>query len=199
MKIEIRADGKSMKISGYVNAVCRDSRPIVTPRGKVVEQIEEGVFQRAIDKADNIYLRLNHYQDKNYAETKEGTLTLKEDSIGLRAEAVITDNELIEKAKQKKLVGWSFGGYFIKDRLEERANNIPRRYVEEMELCEVSLIDQRKNPCYTGTSIEQRANEEIIVEQRAMKDEPEVECGKNDYKKYEEIISKIKANEGRQS
>ena len=194
MKIEIRSDN-TMKISGYVNAVCRDSRPIVTLRGKVVEQIEEGVFRRAIERAEDIALRLNHYDNKDYAHTKDGTLKLNEDSIGLRAEAIISDIELIDKAKKKEFVGWSFGAYITQDEMEERADNIPRRHVKEMELIEVSLVDRRKNPCYTGTSVEQRAEEEIIIEERSFEDaNVELETNKKtiDYSKFEEKIKKYK-------
>ena len=49
MKIEIRADGAH--ISGYVNATEKKSRPVVTPRGKVVEEIEPRAFERAIERA----------------------------------------------------------------------------------------------------------------------------------------------------
>lgn len=193
MRIEIRSDN-TMKISGYVNAVCRDSRPIVTLRGKVVEQVEEGVFRRAIERAEDIALRLNHY-DKDYAHTKDGTLILTEDSIGLRAEAIIADKELIDKAKKKEFVGWSWGAYITKDEMEERADDIPRRHVKEMELFEVSLIDRRKSPCYTGTLVEQRAEEEIVIEERSFKDENvEIETHKKaiDYSQFEEKIKKYK-------
>ncbi len=52
------------------------------------------------------------------------------------------------------------------DELEERAENIPRRHVRDLDLFEVSLIDEKLSPCYVGTSVEQRANQEIIREQR---------------------------------
>ena len=192
MKIEIRSDN-TMKISGYVNTVCRDSRPIITPRGKVVEQVEEGVFRRAIERAQDIALRLNHYK-KDYAHTSDGTLKLKEDSIGLRAEAVISDKEMIEKAKNKEFVGWSWGAYITKDEMEERADDIPRRHVKEMELFEVSLIDKRKNPCYTGTLVEQRAEEEIIIEERSFEADVTVETPQKtiNYSEYEEKIKELK-------
>lgn len=194
MRIEIRSE-QEMIISGYVNAVCRDSRPIHTQRGKVVEQIEAGVFRRAIERAENIDLRLNHNPDKNYASTSDGNLKLKEDAIGLRAEAVITDPVMIEKARKKEFRGWSFGAYMNKDRMEERAEDIPRRYIEDMELFEVSLIDYSMRPCYTGTSIEQRAEEEIVIEERSMEDEPEVVTPKKkpvDYAEYEKRVKECK-------
>ena len=39
MRIEVRADG--LHISGYVNVTGKLSRPVITPRGKVLETIEE--------------------------------------------------------------------------------------------------------------------------------------------------------------
>ena len=44
MKIEVRAD-ETVKIAGYVNVVERESRPVITTRGRVNEQIESGVFE----------------------------------------------------------------------------------------------------------------------------------------------------------
>ena len=38
MHIEVRADGA--RLSGYVNVTEKKSRPVITPRGKVVEEIE---------------------------------------------------------------------------------------------------------------------------------------------------------------
>lgn len=49
MRVEIRADGAH--ISGYVNATGKTSQPVITPRGKVVETIEPGAFERAIERA----------------------------------------------------------------------------------------------------------------------------------------------------
>lgn len=48
MQIEFRADGA--RISGYVNAVERQSRPVMTPMGRVVEEIEAGAFARALER-----------------------------------------------------------------------------------------------------------------------------------------------------
>ena len=45
MKVEVRADG--VHISGYVNATEKKSRPVVTPRGKVVEVVERRAFEQA--------------------------------------------------------------------------------------------------------------------------------------------------------
>ena len=49
MKIEIRADGAH--ISGYVNVTGKRSRPVITPHGKVIEEIEPRAFEQAIGRA----------------------------------------------------------------------------------------------------------------------------------------------------
>jgi len=191
LRIEIRSD--SVLLDGYVNAVGRDSKPIITPHGRVVEQIEPRAFQRALDRASNVELRLNHDKTRKLGSTQEKNLELFEDNIGLRAIATVTDPEVIQKAREKKLKGWSFGQYVLKDSLEERANEIPRRHVQELDMFEVSIIDDRMSPCYVGTSIEQRADKEMVAEQRG--DEfraVTVDEAKIDYSEFENTIKKLK-------
>ena len=52
MKIEIR--NNSIVLDGYVNAVCRDSRILPSPHGKFVEQIKATVWERALEKAEDV-------------------------------------------------------------------------------------------------------------------------------------------------
>jgi len=197
MRIEIRSD--SVLLDGYVNAVARDSKPIITPRGKCVEQIEPRAFQRALERTENVDLLLNHDKTRKLGSTKDGNMELFEDNIGLRAIATVTDPEVIEKARQKKLRGWSFGQYVNKDRMEERAEQIPRRHVEDLDLFEVSIIDDRMSPIYTGTSIEHRAEQEVIAEQRGDEfraitveiEQPKVKDEPIDYSGYEKRISDL--------
>lgn len=161
MRIEIRAD--NVVIEGYVNAVARDSRPIRDRKtGKrFVEQIVPGVFERAL-KRNDIDLLLNHDATRVLGSTKTN-LTLTEDSIGLRARAEVTDPEIIQKAREKKLRGWSFG-FIERDATEEELpNGLQRRYVEDLVLKEVSIVDESRLPVYEGTSIETRASGEEVV------------------------------------
>ncbi|RDU22766.1 HK97 family phage prohead protease [Anaerosacchariphilus polymeriproducens] len=164
MNVEIRAD--SIHISGYVNVVKRESRPVITSRGKVIEMIEERAFQRALEKADNIPMTLDHNSNRVLAQTNDSTLELYEDNIGLRAEAVITDEEAVNGAKNGKLKGWSFGMKKIVDSIEERADKLPLRTVKDFVLDHVTLVMNR-NPVYASTSIELRADDEIEMEVRA--------------------------------
>jgi hypothetical protein len=197
LRIEIRND--SVLLDGYVNAVGRDSKPIITPRGKVVEQIEPRAFERALSRAQNIDLLLDHDKNRKLGSTTDENIQLFEDNIGLRAIATVTDAEVIQKAKEKKLKGWSFGQFVNKDRLEERADDIPRRHVEDLDLFEVSIIDDRMSPCYVGTSIEQRADKEIITEQRGDEFRAVIEDYTTkdpvDYSEFENRIKKLRGDE----
>lgn len=160
MDFEIRADGV-LHIEGYVNAVERDSRIVMCPEcGKCVEQIAAGAFGNALRAAKNVDMLLNHDKGRKIGSTSEGTLTLTEDSIGLRASADITDDEVVEKARNGLLRGWSFGFKATDTEIEQRSQGVPRRHVKALNISEVSLIDDRYRPCYAGTSIELRADEE---------------------------------------
>ncbi len=161
MRVELRSD--KVIIDGYVNAVGRDSRPIRdrASGGYYVEQIVPGAFQRALEE-NEVQLLLDHDENRVLGST-ETNLKLYEDAIGLRAHAEITDAEVIEKARAKKLRGWSFGFYERRASEEDMANGMKRRFVEEMKMVEVSLIDEKKLPVYKGTSIETRAAGEDLV------------------------------------
>lgn len=164
MRIEIRND--SVILDGYVNAVARDSRPILSNRGKFVEQIEPRAFERALERAENVDLLLNHDKNRKLGSTKEGNLQLFEDNIGLRAICTVTDADVVAKAKKKQLRGWSFGFYSNKDRWEDIDKVIQHRFVEDLDIFEVSIIDNNKTPAYIATSIEQRDDKEVITENR---------------------------------
>lgn len=196
-KAEIRADG--LHIVGYVNIPGRESRPVVTPRGKVIEVIEQRAFQRAIEKADNINLKLDH--ERIIASTKGGNLTVYEDEVGLRAETVITDEETIKGAKEGKLKGWSFNMMKVKDEIEERAGKLPLRTIKDFDMSEITLA-LNKQPVYSSMSIELRAGEEEEeVEVRTTDSETTfidmVETPKEniDYTVFENKIQKMKERE----
>jgi len=124
---EIRDDG-SVIISGYVNAVERDSRLLHDAKhGDFYERVAEGAFGAALRRAENeIELKLNHGR----VIGKRGeNLMLDEDSIGLRASAAVTDPETVEAARAGRLTGWSFRFYVraAEGAVGERGN-YPRRF-----------------------------------------------------------------------
>ena len=160
MNIEIRADG--IHFDGYVNVTGKMSKPVITPsRQRVIETIEERAFQTALSRTPNVELWLDHNPNRVIAQTKDGSMELREDAIGLRASGLITDPEVVENAK--KLRGWSFGMRNVKDSIEERADNLPIRHVKGFDLGHVALL-LNKNPAYSATSIELRSDQEEIEE-----------------------------------
>ena len=201
MKVEVRND--KIIIDGYVNAVERESKVLYDTRGEFIEKIRAGVFQKALERADNVRVLLDHEQDRELADTKSGKAKLYEDNIGLRAIVEIDDSEVIDKAKKNKLRGWSFGFFCNKEDRKTNEDGIEERVVRDLDLLEVSIIDDRKYPAYIGTSIEMRDDEKKIVEYRnaefdkiEIKDEPEQlpkeEVEKIDYSEYEERLRKVK-------
>ena len=161
MRVEVRSDG--VHIEGYVNVTERESRAVMTPRGKVAEMIDSGAFKRAIEAADEIDLMVDHARTIGSTKTN---LSLVEDVIGLRANLVTDDEEVMEHAKDGTIKGWSFGFRNAVDSIEERADKLPLRHISDLALDEVSLVIN-KVPCYSATSVEVRANKECDVESRA--------------------------------
>ena len=148
MNIEIRSADKAV-ISGYVNAVERESRVLHRVGGLPFrEVVRQGTFAKALQNGNPVQLMLNH--ERTICDTNSG-LELREDNIGLFAKAVISDKEVISAAKNGKLTGWSFGFKCKKDSWNDTGEI---RTLEEIELDEVSILT--KTPAYTATSIELR-------------------------------------------
>lgn len=155
MKIQIRAD--SVTIEGYVNAVERASKPLNSRLGKFVEKICAGAFKRALGRAEDVRILLNHDWSKDLGGIKDGNLELEEDNIGLHARATITDPEVIKDARNGDLVGWSFGFDDVDvENSRDEETGLPFRKVKDLNLAEVSLLNRRKSPAYVGTLVNVR-------------------------------------------
>ncbi len=192
MKVEIR--NNQVTIEGYVNVTLRDSKPLQSESGIFVEQIEPNAFGQALESTSNVDLLFNHKEDRKLGSTSEGSLRLEEDVIGLKAVAVITDEEVIAEARAGNLKGWSFGFRSLADRFENIANGIQRRFVEKMELLEVSILTV--TPAYNALSLQVRSEKE--VEQRFYEDEITVTENKEDSEKITEKVDEIMTPEERE-
>lgn len=163
MKIEVR--GNQVILDGYVNVVDRESRMLPSPRGYFKERIVPKTFEKALKKAKNVDLLFNHDKNRNLGSIENGNLELYEDNIGLRAIATVTDEQVIEKARNQELRGWSFGFVSEKDSWEEGESGVQKRSIEELELLEVSILDM--TPAYVATSIETRGENTAMIEMRS--------------------------------
>ncbi len=220
--MQIRVKEDTVEIEGYVNAIERNSKPLLSRSGKFVERICKGAFQRAITRNDDIHILLNHNWDRDLGSTKQGNLELKEDNIGLHARATITDKEVAEKACNGDLIGWSFGFYDIEPEGVQRRviDGMETRLVKDLDLSEVSILDRTKSPAYEGTLINTRSEKQerylkgedfidevtlTIIPQETQevrsipkeetietKTTPVVEEKQIDYSKYENLIKELK-------
>lgn len=173
MKIQIRAD--SVTIEGYVNAVERASKPLNSRLGRFVEKICAGAFNRALGRAEDVRILLNHDWSRDLGGIKDGNLELEEDNIGLHARATITDPEVIKDARNGDLVGWSFG--FDDVNVEETRDDetgLPFRKVKDLNLAEVSLLNRKKTPAYVGTLVNVRDDGSTVYYSEDTEDEVEI-------------------------
>lgn len=208
--MEIRFNNDSVEITGYVNAVERDSKPLWGGIGKFIEKIKVGAFKRALARNDDIHILLNHNPNKDLGSTKKGNLKLEEDNIGLRAKATIYDPDVIKEARNGDLVGWSFGFYDM-NVTNSVVDGVIHRDVEDLDLREVSIIDRTKVPAYDGTLIEARSeekeknlmqrngiflnSEEKEDEKRSLESKETINDKENnpiDYSKFDTIIKEMK-------
>lgn len=172
--MEIRIRGDSVEIDGYVNAVERKSKPLWSRMGRFLERICKGAFSKALSRNDNVRILLNHDKSRDLGGQKDGNLELCEDSIGLRARATITDPEVVQKAKDGNLVGWSFGFYDRDVLCHTDEDGMPLRDVRDLDLEEVSLLDNTKTPAYDGTLVMVRADESSIYFGETFADEIQI-------------------------
>lgn len=160
MRVQIRND--SVVIDGYVNVVERESKRLTSPIGHFIEKIKQGAFKKSLARRSTVDVLLNHDSSRKLASTANGTATLREDAVGLFCRAEITDAEVIEKARDGKLSGWSFGFVPLSDKVT-KGEDVEMRDVYDLDLREVSILDDRKNPAYPATYINTRDDEEMQV------------------------------------
>lgn len=174
MKLEIRED--NVVLEGYINVTNRESKVLTDEKGKFIEVINPKVFERAIRNNPKILLLRDHDFKLNLGDTTNN-LKLREDAIGLHYEATVSDPDTMALAKASKLSGCSFGfnkPEYSKIRME---NGIEKRYINSLDLFEVSILSDTKNPAYTGCSVYTREedNVEMQVHIRELQEVNEVE------------------------
>lgn len=206
MNIRVKKD--SVEIDGYVNAVERLSKPLNDRLGKFVERVKVGAFKKALERANDVRILLNHDYKRDLGGIKDGNLELYEDAIGLHARATITDKEVVEQARRGDLVGWSFG-FTDRDVEQGLENGLTVRNVKDLDLYEVSLINRSKVPAYDGTLVAVRSADDKslnisdftestvnlrVDEEQPIKDNPATDNGAVDYTEYHNIINEMKGD-----
>jgi Escherichia/Staphylococcus phage prohead protease len=119
------------------------------------EQIAPGAFARSIS-LDDVVALFNHNPSQVLGRTKSGTLTLKEDSVGLDFRVSLPDttlgNDLLKLVKRGDIRGCSFGFRVRKDDWNAAG--------DERTLLDVSLADigPVTFPAYPSTTLAARSN-----------------------------------------
>lgn len=173
----IRIRNNTVTVEGYVNVVERDSEVLYDGHDSFIERIKQGAFGKSLKRRENVRVLLNHDDTRELATVAEGTATLKEDNIGLWCRAKIRDEEVIQLAKEKRLIGWSFGFLSLNDRDIWTDEKVRHREILDLDLREVSILDDSKIPAYPANSISTRElenGEEETVEFRSLEDGVEI-------------------------
>lgn len=191
MSTKIKIRGDSVEIEGYVNAVERCSKPLRSRIGQFIERICKGAFAKALKRNDDVHILLNHDWQRDLGSTKKGNLDLEEDAIGLKARATITDPDVVTKARNGDLVGWSFG-FTDKDVENSVERGMPLREVRDLNLYEVSILDRSMSPAYDGTLVSARSiggEEQIHFRGEDFIDDIEVEEEREEVDAKEEEVN----------
>jgi len=123
---------------------------------KFREQFKKGAFADSLLKDDQRFL-WSHDTSKVLGRTKNGTLRLEEDTIGLRFEVDLPDTTLGEDTyksiKRGDVDGVSFGFKMEDHEIEEPDDDLPLRTVKKAKLLEVSAV---AFPAYPDSEVSAR-------------------------------------------
>lgn len=168
--IEIREDDNGTRtLTGY--AVKWEKKSVVMGYyRKFREQFKQGAFTESLQKDDQRYL-WSHDTSKVLGRTKNNTLRLVEDSIGLRFELDLPKttlgNDTYESIKRGDVDGVSFGFSILPggEEIEEPDDDLMLRTVTKAKLIEVSAV---AFPAYPDSEVSARGYDPYknIVEER---------------------------------
>jgi HK97 family phage prohead protease len=120
------------------------------------EQFRQGAFSESLQKDDQRFL-WSHDFSKVLGRTKNSTLRLIEDSIGLRFELDLPKttlgNDTYETIKRGDVDGVSFGFSMISEEVEEPEDDLILRTVTKAKLFEVSAVAM---PAYPDSEVSAR-------------------------------------------
>lgn len=155
-QIELREDEEGNKtISGYAVKWEKKSN-VLGMFFKFREQFKKGAFIESLNNDDQRFL-WSHDFSKVLGRTKNSTLRLKEDDVGLRFELDLPDTTLGEDTyktiKRGDVDGVSFMFRKEDDEIEEPDDDLPLRTVKKARLMEVSAV---AFPAYPDSEVSAR-------------------------------------------
>jgi len=162
-KLTLRSAGGKKFVSGYAARFRTKSSDLGGFKETLCPGCSRcaGAFSRAIRERQDVKLLFNH--DSNslpLARTKSGTMTLTQDTNGLRFDAELGNNQfsadLAASVARGDLDGCSFA-FKMRDESwgvdqEEDGSDFPLRTLHDMDLFDVSIVNYPAYP--TGTSVD---------------------------------------------
>lgn len=143
--IEMRAEGDGRTFTGYASVFNQPSQPL-----PFIEYVKPGAFKRSLQSRNRMMLLWNHDTSNPLASTRNGSLRLEEDSVGLKVTATLPDTtlgrDISELVRTGVVDSMSFGFSVKKD---SWSGDGQTRYLEDVTLYEVSLVS---TPAYEGTA-----------------------------------------------
>lgn len=162
--IEIRANKEedTISLSGYV--VKFDTRSHFLG---FYETVDKRAFDRTIKEDNNVYALFNHDWDKPLASTRNGTLELSTDDVGLRFKLTPKANtsymrDIVELVNSGELRGCSFG-FKASDDDWTTKDGYDYRTLKDVDLLEVTLTPV---PAYESSQVSVRSYDKYKEEQR---------------------------------
>lgn len=160
-KIEIREDENGNRtLTGYAVKWEMKSHVLGYFR-KFREQFKKGAFTESLQKDDQRFL-WSHDTSKVLGRTKNNTLRLTEDAIGLRFELDLPDTTLgddtYKSIKRGDVDGVSFGFQMIGHEIEEPDDDLMLRTVTKAKLLEVSAV---AFPAYPDSEVSARGYDPV--------------------------------------
>jgi HK97 family phage prohead protease len=149
----------TMRLSGYAAKFNSASVPL-----PFIEKIAPGAFRKTLSETPDVRLLINH-EGLPLARTKNGTLKLEEDMVGLRFEAELCDTQeardlwtLVQRGDVDQM---SFAFRVIRQKWSSDRS--------ERTLTEVSLADGDVSvvtyPAYAATSVEARQKLDALIQE----------------------------------
>lgn len=152
-------------ISGY----CVRFHDITTIGNSFRERISPGAFTGSLKRNDIVAL-IGHDTGRVLGRTSSGTLTLRQDRIGLWFSLDVdattpSGQEALGTVRRQDVKGCSFAGQFLAEEWEDGGDRLPLRTVTEIDLYEITLT---AFPAYETTDASVRTtNAAAAVRRRA--------------------------------
>lgn len=187
LTLEQRDDGTATLV-GYAavyNSTSVDMGFIET----FTESIAPQAFKRSLQENPDVRALLDHQTGMIIARTKNGTLSLEEDAIGLKVRITPVPTEdgkkAVEWVRTGLVDGMSFGFETVSDSWGIRDKK-PHRTLQDVNLFEVSLV---AFPAYPATSIGVRSAQSVWSTYDATCKKDEAAANLLRYKKRLRVIS----------